>query len=50
MVIALSSTYYGFNVERASTELPIAGINAVGKCIAGIILADVFVIVLSLIL
>ena len=50
MVIALSSTYYGFNVERASTELPIAGINAVGKCIAGIILADVFVIVLSLVL
>lgn len=48
MVIAISSTYYGFNVERASTEIPVAGIFAVGKGFAGILLVDIFVIALSL--
>ena len=48
MVISISSTFYGFNVERASTEIPVAGINAVGKGFAGILLVDIFVIVLSL--
>ena len=47
MVISISATYYGFNVERASTEVPVAGIRAVGRCFAGIILTDVFVIVVS---
>lgn len=47
MIISITATYYGFNVERASTEVPIAGIQAVSKSIVGIILADVFVIIIS---
>ena len=47
MVISITATYYGFNVERASTEIPIAGIQAVSKSFVGIILADVVIIVLS---
>lgn len=47
MVISITATYYGFNVERASTEIPIAGIQAVSKSFVGIILADVIIIVLS---
>lgn len=48
MIISLIATYYGFNVERASTEVPVAGINAVGKSILGIILADVFIIAIPM--
>lgn len=47
MVISITATYYGFNVERASTEIPIAGIQAVTKSFFGIIVADVVIIVLS---
>lgn len=47
MVISITSTYYGFNVERASTEIPIAGIQAVSKSFVGIIVADVIIIILS---
>lgn len=47
MVISITATYYGFNVERASTEIPIAGIQAVTKSFFGIILADVAIIILS---
>ncbi|WP_294429534.1 ABC transporter permease [uncultured Treponema sp.] len=47
MVISITATYYGFNVERASTEIPIAGIQAVSKSFVGIIIADVLIIVLS---
>ena len=47
MVISITATYYGFNVERASTEIPIAGIQAVSKPFFGIILADVIIIILS---
>ena len=50
MVISVVSTYFGFNVERASTEIPVAGIQAVGNSFFGIILVDVFVIVLSTVL
>ncbi|MBQ0052254.1 MAG: ABC transporter permease [Treponema sp.] len=47
MIISITSTYYGFNVERASTEVPVAGIQAVSKSFVGIIIADVVIIVLS---
>lgn len=47
MLISITATYYGFNVERASTEIPIAGIQAVTKSFLGIIIADVFIIVFS---
>ncbi len=47
MVISIMATYYGFNVERASTEIPIAGILSVSKSFFGIILADVLIIILS---
>ena len=47
MVISIMATYYGFNVERASTEIPIAGILSVSKSFLGIILADVLIIILS---
>lgn len=47
MIISITATYYGFNVERASTEVPIAGIQAVSKSFVGIIFADVLIIILS---
>jgi ABC-type transporter Mla maintaining outer membrane lipid asymmetry permease subunit MlaE len=50
MVISVVSTMYGFNVERASTEIPQAGIQAVGKAFMLIIITDVIVTVLSYIL
>src|SRR5574344_148668 len=50
MIISIVSTYYGFNVERASTEVPVAGIQAVGKSFLGIIFVDVLFIVLPYIL
>lgn len=46
MIISITATYYGFAVERSSTEIPVAGISAVGKSVLGIILVDVLVIVL----
>ena len=50
MVISVVATYYGFNVERASTEVPIAAISAVGKSFFGIILVDVLIVALPYIL
>ena len=47
MIISITATYYGFNVERASTEVPVAGIQAVSKSFVGIIIADVLIIVLA---
>ena len=46
MIISLCSTYAGFAVIRASTEIPVAGIKAVGNSFLLIILADVIFIVL----
>ena len=46
MAIATVSTFYGFAVEQASTEVPVAGIKAVGKSILYIVLIDVFITVL----
>lgn len=47
MVISITATYYGFSVERSSTEIPVACISAVGKSFVGIIIVDVLLIVLS---
>ena len=46
MIISICATYYGFSVERSSTEIPVVGISAVGKSVLGVILVDVFIIVL----
>jgi len=50
MIISLCSTYAGFEVNRASTEVPVAGIKAVGNSFLFIILADALFIVLPFIL
>lgn len=50
MIISLTSTYAGFKVNRASTEVPVAGIQAVGNSILLVIVADVLFIVLPFIL
>ncbi len=47
MIISGSATLYGFNVGRASTEIPMAGLRAVSKAFLYIIIADVFITVLS---
>ena len=50
MIISIIATYYGFNVERASTEVPVAGIQAVGKSFFGIIIVEVAVVALQVML
>jgi len=47
VVVSVVSTYQGFSVNRASTEIPVAGIRAVGQSIMLIIVADVFVILMQ---
>ncbi len=47
MIIAVMSMFQGFSVNRASTEIPVAGIKAVGSCIVLIVIADVFVTVIQ---
>ena len=42
-IVSLVSTYAGFSVNRASTEIPQAGIKAVGKCFIWIIVADAMI-------
>lgn len=46
IIVSMVSIYQGFSVQRASTEIPVAGIRAVGQSFVLCILADV---VLSLI-
>lgn len=43
MVVSVVSTYQGFSVNRASTEIPVAGIRAVGQSFILIIVTDVVV-------
>ncbi len=43
IVVSVVSTYQGFSVNRASTEIPVAGIRAVGQSFILIIVADVLV-------
>ena len=50
MIISIVSTYYGFNVERASTEIPVAGISAVSKSFLWIITFDVIITIMSYVL
>lgn len=50
MVISIISTYYGFNVERSSTEIPVAGISAVSKSFLWTIICDVVITIFSYIL
>lgn len=47
MIISGSATLYGFSAGRASTEIPMAGLRAVSKAFFYIIIADVFITVLS---
>ncbi len=49
MVISITATFYGFNVERASTEIPVAGILAVSKSFVGIIVSEVVFVLLAVI-
>ena len=43
IVVSVVSTYQGFSVNRASTEIPVAGIRAVGLSFILIIVADILV-------
>jgi len=43
VIVSVVSTYQGFSVNRASTEIPVAGIRAVGQSFVLIIVADVLV-------
>lgn len=43
VIVSVVSTYQGFSVNRASTEIPVAGIKAVGQSFVLIIVADVIV-------
>lgn len=45
-IISLVASYQGFQVQRASTEVPQAGIKAVGKCFMYTIMADVILTLL----
>lgn len=42
-IISTVSTYRGFAVERASTEIPVAGIRAVGSSFVLVIIADALI-------
>lgn len=46
-LIAICSTYYGFSVERASTEVPVVGIKAVAKSLLWVIVADILITIIS---
>jgi phospholipid/cholesterol/gamma-HCH transport system permease protein len=46
MLISMVAIIKGFSVERASTEIPVAGLHAVGITFGGCIVADVFITVL----
>jgi len=46
-LIALVSTYRGFSVARATTEVPVAGIRAVGSSFVLVILADALITVVA---
>jgi len=43
IVVSVVATYQGFSVNRSSTEIPVAGIKAVGLCFILIFVADVLV-------
>ncbi len=43
VIVSVVATYQGFSVNRASTEIPVAGIKAVGLSFILIIVADVLI-------
>lgn len=47
VLVSVIATYQGFSVERASTEVPQAGIRAVGQSFSAIILADAAITAIS---
>lgn len=47
VLISIVATYQGFSVARASTEIPQAGIRAVGQAFVAIVLADGVITALS---
>ncbi len=49
-LISIVSTYQGFSVARATTEIPQAGIRAVGQSFVAIVLADAVITALSYLL
>lgn len=46
-IIAVVSTFYGFKVNRAITEVPVATIKSIGNCITYIIIADAIITIIS---
>jgi len=45
--IAVISTFHGFGVNRAITEVPVATIKSIGNCITYIIIADAVITIIS---
>jgi phospholipid/cholesterol/gamma-HCH transport system permease protein len=43
MIISIMAIMRGFGVERASTEVPVAGLRAVGSSFLWVILADIII-------
>jgi len=46
-IIAVISTFYGFTVNRAITEVPVATIKSIGNCVTFIIIADAVITIIS---
>ena len=46
MIVSTIACYEGFNVDRASTEVPVAGIKAVGNSFVLCIIADIIITIL----
>ena len=46
MIISIMAIMRGFGVERASTEIPVAGLRAVGSSFLWVILVDIIIIIL----
>ncbi len=46
-IIAVVSTFYGFQVNRAVTEVPVGTIKSIGNCITYIIIADAIITIIS---
>jgi phospholipid/cholesterol/gamma-HCH transport system permease protein len=46
VIISIVSSYQGFSVQRASTEIPVAGIRAVGQSFTFCIVADILITVI----
>jgi phospholipid/cholesterol/gamma-HCH transport system permease protein len=47
LIISIVACYQGFRVERASTEIPQAGIRAVGQCFMLCVVADLLITLIT---